>query len=567
MPPETPHTQNPPPETSPTPNPQTQNPPTPERSARRPRDDAATMTQPRLGPLGWARWAWRQLTSMRTALFLLLLLAVAAVPGSLFPQRSLDATRVAQYLADHPGVGVWLDRLSLFDVFTSPWFSAIYLLLVISLIGCIVPRSRQLWREVRAVPPRAPAHPARLRHGRILPATTDTARAELLARADRELRARRFRVHAHDDTSVSAEKGYLREAGNIVFHVGLCAVIVGVAVGYLNGWRGDVIVPEGETFTSTVAAYDTISTGPLVDVEQLPPFQLRVDRFVAVFEDKLASQLGMPREFTAYTTITDRLGAAPRKETVSVNHPAAVDGATVFLLGNGYAPLVTVRDAAGQVLYRQVTPFLPRDDDYLSVGAIKVTALPAARQLGFAGVFVPTADPNSVQPRSVFPDLRDPQLTLTVWEGELSPGGRPQNVYALDTGAMKELTGEDGKAVVLRLRPGDTVQLPGGRGSITMEKVVRFAGLSVREDPATMFVLVSSLVTVAGLMATLLIRRRRVFVRVGPAQGAGSAGGADPAGVVVEVGGLAKTEDAGLVQLIDGLADALTHPTRPARDS
>lgn len=534
----------------------------------RPRDDAANITQPTLGLLGWARWAWRQLTSMRTALFLLLLLAVAAVPGSLFPQRSLDAARVAQYLDDHPGIGVWLDRLSLFDVFTSPWFSAIYLLLVLSLIGCIVPRSRQLWREVRAVPPRAPAHPARLRHGRIVPLTTDTASAELLDRASRELRARRFRVHSHDDTSVSAEKGYLREAGNIVFHVGLCAVIVGVAVGYLHGWRGDVIVPEGERFTSTVAAYDTISTGPLVDVEQLPPFQLRVDKFVAIFEDKLATQLGMPREFTAYTTITDRLGATPRAETISVNHPAAVDGATVFLLGNGYAPLVTVRDAAGQVLYRQVTPFLPRDDDYLSVGAIKVTALPAAKQLGFSGVFVPTADPiDPEQPRSVFPDLRDPRLTLTVWEGELSPGGRPQNVYSLDTAAMKELTGEDGKAIVLRLRPGDTVALPGGRGSITMEKVVRFAGLSVREDPATMFVLVSSLFTVAGLMATLLVRRRRVFVRVGSAAGTDPAAAA-PAGAL-EIGGLAKTEDAGLAHLIDALADALTGPrasagTRPA---
>ena len=45
----------------------------------------AAPTLPRLGPLGWARWAWRQLTSMRTALFLLLLLAIAALPGSIWP--------------------------------------------------------------------------------------------------------------------------------------------------------------------------------------------------------------------------------------------------------------------------------------------------------------------------------------------------------------------------------------------------------------------------------------------------------------------------------------------------
>ena len=59
----------------------------------------AEIRQPQLGPLGWARWAWRNLTSMRTALFLLLLLSVGAVPGSIFPQRSIDPGRVADYLA------------------------------------------------------------------------------------------------------------------------------------------------------------------------------------------------------------------------------------------------------------------------------------------------------------------------------------------------------------------------------------------------------------------------------------------------------------------------------------
>ena len=53
-------------------------------------------SQPRLGLVGWLRWTWRQLTSMRTALMLLMLLAVAAVPGSIWPQRSVDPPRVAE---------------------------------------------------------------------------------------------------------------------------------------------------------------------------------------------------------------------------------------------------------------------------------------------------------------------------------------------------------------------------------------------------------------------------------------------------------------------------------------
>ena len=97
---------------------------------------------PALGPLAMLRWAWTQLTTMRTAMVLLMLLAVAAVPGSLFPQRNQDPEGVAQYIAEHKVAGPMLDKLQLFDVFTSVWFSAIYLLLFVSLIGCVIPRAR-----------------------------------------------------------------------------------------------------------------------------------------------------------------------------------------------------------------------------------------------------------------------------------------------------------------------------------------------------------------------------------------------------------------------------------------
>src|SRR5699024_5874389 len=122
----------------------------------RPRSDhRAGVTQPRLGVLGWLRWGWRQLTSMRTALLLLLLVAIGAVPGSVFPQRSQDPGETADWIARHETTGPTLDKLGAFDVFSSPWFSAIYLLLFISLIGCILPRSLQHLRVLRSRPPRA----------------------------------------------------------------------------------------------------------------------------------------------------------------------------------------------------------------------------------------------------------------------------------------------------------------------------------------------------------------------------------------------------------------------------
>ena len=87
------------------------------------------------------RNTWRTLTSMGTALVLLFLLALAAIPGALLPQRSLNEVKVKQYIAEHPTIGPWLDRLQAFEVFSSFWFTAIYVLLFVSLVGCLTPRT------------------------------------------------------------------------------------------------------------------------------------------------------------------------------------------------------------------------------------------------------------------------------------------------------------------------------------------------------------------------------------------------------------------------------------------
>jgi cytochrome c biogenesis protein len=511
---------------------------------------------PELGPGGLLRWGWRQLTSMRTALFLLLLLAIAAVPGSIFPQRNIDAGRVADYIAQHPATSPWLDRLGFFDVYSSPWFSAIYLLLFVSLIGCIVPRTRVHVAALRARPPRAPARLQRLdEHAEVTTALAPDAALEV---AREVLRGKRFRVHSHDGTTVSAESGYLRETGNLLFHLALTGIIVGMAVGHLFGWRGDVILPEGEKFAASAGTFNTWSPGPWVDEGTLPPFVLSLDRLHVEFNETPGKGFGMPREFSAEASIQREPGAPATDETIAVNHPGHVDGADIFLLGNGYTPVVTVRDAKGQVLYREATPFLPQDPNYRSVGVIKV---PAAQpeQLGFTGFFLPTAEPTFANgPVSLFPDAQNPELALSVWEGNLFPGGRPQSVYTLNTDEMTQVTKDDGSPELVRLRLGETKQLPGGRGSITFESVKRFAGLSVRTDPGAPISLVSALLATLGLILGLTIKRRRVFVRVRTADASDDPAATDgrPA-TVVTVGGLSKDSDPGLAAIVAAVHDRL----------
>jgi len=526
------------------------------------------MAGPALGLRGWARWTWRQLTSMRTALLLLLLLAVAAVPGSIWPQRGVDPAQVTAYLQQNPRLGPWLDRLGMFDVFSSPWFSGIYLLLAVSLIGCVVPRTRQHVAAMRAQPPSAPRRLERLPAHHSLTLAGDSSSLEtgqLRQRAQEVLRRRRYRVAVKDAGAdagsgfdVSAETGYLKETGNVVFHVALLGVIVSVAVGHLWGWRGEVILPVGENFTSAAAEYDTLQPGPWVGENELAPFQLRLDEMTVSFETEAqGAQFGAPREFSAEVTTVPQPGATPETARLAVNDPLSVDGASVYLLGNGYAPVVTVRDSSGQVLFSDAVPFLPQDDNYTSTGAVKVAG--AKPELGLYGAFLPTARIDERGPTSDFPDLVDPKLAIGVFEGDLFPGGAAQSVYVLDTAGMEPVLDSDGDPTRMLLTPGQTATLPQGRGTVTLDGVVRWSGLVVRHDPGRLPVLISSVTALVGLVLMLGVRRRRVFVRVTGDRGAGTLDGATRhTGVTVQVAALVKDHDPGLQSLVEQLAAEIT---------
>ena len=517
----------------------------------RPRSDHRDgVTQPSLGVLGWLRWGWRQLTSMRTALLLLLLVAIGAVPGSVFPQRSQDPGRTADWIARHETTGPVLDKLGAFDVFSSPWFSAIYLLLFISLIGCILPRSLQHLRVLRSRPPRAPRRLSRLEAhatGEVTGSVEQVREA-----ATRVLRRRRYRVASHDEASVSGESGYLKETGNLIFHIALVLIIIGVAIGYLWGWKADVIVPEGDSFVNTSTRFDTFAPGPFVAEQSLSPFTISVTKMTADFNDRQpgAETFGQPRDFTAHVKGVTADGEE-FTDVVEVNGPLEMEGATVFLLGNGYAPVVTVKDPDGEVLYKGATPFLAQDSNYRSTGAVKVGAA-EPEQFGFMGLFLPTAhiDPQT-GPISLFPDTRSPALALSMYTGDLYPGGMPQSVFSLDTKGMDKVLTKDGTDQArLWLTPGETAKLPGDRGTISFDGVDRYAGFSVRHDPGKHLVLWSAIAALAGLIASLVLKRRRVFVRVSEAEGAD--------GVVrVEVGGMSRDDDEGLTDVVTAVRDEL----------
>jgi cytochrome c biogenesis protein len=473
---------------------------------------------PALGRRELTRWFWRQLTSMRTALMLLLLLAIAAVPGSLYPQRGVDARAVETYFLDHPKLAPVLDNLGMFAVYSTPWFSAVYLLLMVSLVGCILPRSFVYLKAVRARPPKAPRNFSRL------PASTsfetDRSPDEVVAAARQALGRSRIDVVDRDGDDgevvreVSAEKGFLREAGNLVFHVSIVIVLIGVAVGTLFGYRGSVIVTDGGgQFANVLPQYDEFSSGTLFKSSDLPPFALTLDKVTARFQRFGSPQAGAPREFRAQGSYSAKPGGADKPFDITVNHPLSIGSTSVYLLGQGYAPVFKITDADGDVVFDDAVPFLPADATYTSNGIIKVTEA-KPEQLGFQGFFLPTAVTRGGQEvsTSAHPAAANPLVGLNVWHGDLGlDDGRSQSVFILDKSKMKQYKDGD-KNFRVSLQPGMTAELPGG-GSIQFTELRQFARFQIGSAPLVKVPLFGIVAGLIGLMVSLTIKPRRTWIR------------------------------------------------------
>jgi cytochrome c biogenesis protein len=503
-------------------------------------------SQPSAANAGWLRWGWRQLTSMRTALILLFLLALGSIPGSVLPQQGSDPGAVQQYYTSHPGLAPWLNHLGLFNVFAAPWFAAIYLLLFASLVGCVVPRTFRLVGAARTPPPRAPRNLARLPHSSSY--TSALAPAAAVDGVAALLGGQRFRLRrsAADDTDhggtdhggpdhgstghwVSAEKGYLREVGNLLFHLSLLGVLISIAVGGLFGYKADKLLVEGHTFADTASALDEFHPGRFVSGSDLAPFLLTLNNFTANYIESGESR-GQPSNFDADVTYASSPGATPANYNIRINDPLSVDSLKVYLIGHGYAPEFKVTGADGKVAYQEATPFIPANTGtFLSDGVVKA---PDA-SLGFMGVFVPTAISVGGTLESIFPAADAPAVSLIGYTGNLGMNSAvSQSVYQLDTTGLTKLSGSPHLLV-----PGQTWTLPGGKGSITFVGVKQWVSLAITYDPGQVPALVCGILALAGLLLSFFVRRRRVFVRAVPA--------ASGTGSVVTVGGLTRSDASG----------------------
>jgi cytochrome c biogenesis protein len=494
---------------------------------------------PDLSFKSWLRWIWRQLTSMRIALILLLLLALAAIPGSLYPQRSADPNGVILYFKNNPGLAAWLDGLQLFDVYSSSWFSSIYLLLFISLIGCVIPRVGVHYKALIAPPPEPPTSLSRLPAYKLL---ANSEKHYKLSNAEKYLKAKRFRVVA-EKGSIRAEKGYIRETGNILFHTALIGVLISVGLGNALSFSAQRVLVEGETFVNNEAGFDSFTPGLLFDSKNLTPFSITLDKFSTTYDYTNPNNYGRPLDFIA--TVTSKLAnQTATNEVIRVNNPLQLPNSKVYLTGNGYAPVIVLRDADGRVSFSGPVVFLPQDSNLTSLGVIKN---PDAKpmQYGMLAFFYPTpAKLKTGALTSGHPEIHFPLLTMNVYVGNLGlDSGIASNAFDLQTHGLKQVAGGKSKVKAIELKGGEIGQLPQGLGTVEFKGVKRFASLDITYNPGELYVLLFAILTFLGLIMMLITPRRRVWIRKTP-EG-------------IEVGALAKTRDESLPKLVKEITKAM----------
>ena len=508
-----------------------------------------------------ARNTWRSLTSMGTALVLLFLLALGAIPGALLPQRSLNAGKVDEYLRAHPVLGPWLNELQAFDVFSSFWFTAIYALLFVSLVGCLTPRTLEHARSLRATPVAAPRNLSRLpKHASSEVAAEPEELNALANTIAGRLRGWRTGIRNEGDSAeIAAEKGYLREFGNLVFHFSLLGLLVAVAVGKLFGYEGNVIViaDGGPGFCSaSPAAFDSFRAGNTVDGTSLHPICVRVNDFQAHY---LPS--GQATSFAAdidYQAGTDLTANSWRPYRLEVNHPLRIGGDRVYLQGHGYAPTFTVIFPDGQTRTSTVQWRPDNPQTLLSSGVARIDppagSYPNAderrkHEIAIQGLLAPTEQLDGTLLSSRFPALDAPAVAVDIYRGDTGlDSGRPQSLFTLDPRLIDQ--GRLTKEKRVNLRVGEQVlidQGPAAGTTVRFDGAVPFVNLQVSHDPGQTWVLVFAITMMAGLLVSLLVRRRRVWVRLTPAAGT----------VSVELGGLARTDNSGWGDEFERLTERL----------
>ncbi len=461
---------------------------------------------------------WRTLRSMRTALILLLMLAAGALIGSLVPQIPNSPERVGRYLDDHGFWGTLFFRAGFFDVYGSWWFVLITALLFVSLAACLFPRTRAMLRAIRQRPIHARELDGFRHHAEV---RVGTGPDEAAVTAARFLRRKRFRV-SQEGLGVAAEKGALREVGSLLFHWAFFLLLLGVIVGKGTGFTGRAVVTEGETFVDALPNY----AGEIRTGRYFSGGFTGIGLELLDFEDSYRRN-GQPIDFISRVRFLDREGRTTGSQEIRVNHPAEVEGLHVFQEGFGWSPVVEV-SVDGRPLWSSPIE-MARDDPPDGVPA---TAMP------WRGAIKLTApEPDVMIALELWPDFRsfanlqltgeptsmlvqfDPYIRYSVYTGEIAD----PSLSTVDTTGLRRVGRSD-----LHAAGTSTFDAAGaGELELSFPELRQYSVFLISRDVGIPVVLAAAILVLVGLIPSLYVSRRKVWIRAEAA----------PGGALVKIGG------------------------------
>src|SRR6266545_2052099 len=378
---------------------------------------------------------------------------------------------------------------------------------------------RQAWREFRSMRTAlglllARPHPPRPqldRYRNYASFHTDASPERAVELTSQTLKRHRFRLATHGRGELSAEKGFLREAASLLFHVSFLVLLVGLAYGKGFGYRGQATVVEGETWADARINYDAFTPGRYFGVDGLPPFSLRLDDFSNTFYDDLT-----PKEYASRLVALDAQGRQTQAQKVTVNRPMTVDGVRVFQSDYGYAPVVRVRAPSGEVLQDGPVLFSRDPGSEVSTGAIRLPSLKP--QVGlqitfFTGLRV-VPDASGEQQIVNDPRLVNPVLVVVPFTGDLN-ASRAHSVFTLDYSGL----GPPGRPLILPV--GRSGRLAGGL-EVDFPSLRQYTVLTLARDPGVPIMAAAAGLVLVGLLPSLYVTRRRVWLRATPAAEGGT---------------------------------------------
>jgi cytochrome c biogenesis protein len=443
--------------------------------------------------------------SLKLTIFLLILVAILSIIGTLITQNATPDEYIQRYGASLYEV---LDFFGLFDMYHSWWFSAILLLLVTNLIACSTERFPGVWNQMlRGVGPeglsdsllktlpfvekvKLPAHRAGLPgnvdmitgsaslpaykagHAADSPAKGTGSKEDLTEENIRFPLSRGFRtwkrVETESAVTLFSERGRFSRLGVYLTHVSILIILVGGLVGSRYGFHGFVNILEGESVDRIFLR------GKGLEIPKPIGFLVRCDDFTMTYYDVPGKERHV-KEYASLVTISED-GKEVLKETVRVNHPLHYRGWAFYQSSYGVLQEIAVgvewkSNQKKVVLNVLEGDTVPIPNSNATIRVLKYT--PQVHAFG-EGVQVAVFRPNQ-QPRSL-------------WLFR-SPSGRDQ---------------QKGEDFTLSFQ-----------GLLTRE----YTGLQVTKDPGVWIVWLGSALLIFGLIVSFFFSHQRVWVRISQGEG------------------------------------------------